>query len=125
MLQAIKESFYTIGKEEGWDLSPIEETVAKIQELDYDNFWVYGKNVKSPNKSQTAELYIEHHIEKIDFFIVVRNNQNEIIKKELVITEKTSEWFYTKYLGKLLWTSNTEINLCDKNGFIIRNVSLE
>lgn len=125
ILQIIKESFYTIGKEEKWDLNPIEETITKVQELNYDNFWVYGKSVKSPNKSYTAELYIEHHIEKIDFFIVVRNKQNEIIKKKLIITEKPSEWFYAKYFGKLLWISDTEINLCAKNGFIIKNVSLE
>lgn len=124
ILRIIKESLYVIGKEEAWNLVPLEDVVNKIEELDYNNFWVFGKKAKSPNKLYTAELYIEHKLESIDFFAVIRNEQDEIVEKKLIITEKPSEWIYVQYLGKLVWISDTEIHLNDKTGFTLFNISL-
>jgi hypothetical protein len=123
-LQIIKESLYTIGKEEGWDLVPLENVVNKIEELDYNNFWTFGKKTKSPSKLYTAELYIEHNIEVINFFAVIRDKQNDIVKKKLIVTEKPSEWIYNQYLGKLVWISDTKIHLNDKTGVTLLAISL-
>lgn len=124
ILQIIKESLFTIAKEEEWELTPLESVANKIEELNYDNFWVFGKKVKSPNKLHTAELYIEHKIESIDFFALIRNKQDEVVEKKLIITEKPSEWMYIQYLGKLVWVSDTEIELRDKTGFALFSLSL-
>ena len=123
-LQIIKESLYKIVKEEGLEWAPLEDTCNKIEELDYNNFWVFGKRAKSPSKRYTAELYIEHKTESIDFFAVIRNKQDEIVQKKIIIKEKPAMWAYYKYLGKLVWVSETEINLNDKTGFALFNISL-
>jgi hypothetical protein len=124
IVKIIKDSLYIIGKEEKWDLTPIEETIKKIEELDYNNSWVFGKKKKSPNKQYTAELCIEHDIEIIEFYAVIRNKMDEIIEKKLIVKEKPSEWFYVKYLGKLVWNSDTVINLINKAGTILFTVNL-
>lgn len=85
---------------------------------------MFGKKAKSPNKLYTAELYIEHKIESIDFFALIRNKQDEVVEKKLIITEKPSEWMYIQYLGKLVWASDTEIELRDKTGFALFSLSL-
>lgn len=123
-LQIIKESLYTIGKKEGWDLVQLENVVNKIEELDYNNFWAFGKKTKSPSKLYTAELYIEHNIEAINFFAVIRDKQNDIVKKKLIVTEKPSEWIYNQYLGKLVWVSDTKIHLNDRTGATLFAISL-
>jgi len=124
ILQIIKESLYTIAKEEAWDFAPLEDVVNKVKELEYNNFWVFGKKAKSPNKLYTAELYIEHKVEAIDFFAVIRNKQDEVVQKKLIITEKPSEWLYTQYLGKLVWVSDTQIHINDKTGFALFSIDL-
>lgn len=124
ILQIIKESLYKMAKDEGWDFTALENVCNKIKKLDYNNCWVVGKKAKSPNKLYTAELYIEHEIETIYLFAVIRNKQDEIVRKKLIIKEKPSEWIYTQYLGKLVWVSDTEIHLNDRTGFTLFNVSL-
>ena len=124
IVKIIKDSLYIIGKEEKWNLTPIEETIKKMEELDYNNSWVFGKKKKSLNKQYTAELCIEHNIETIEFYAVIRNKMDEIIEKKIIVKEKPSEWFYVKYLGKLVWNSDTEINLINKAGTILFTVNL-
>lgn len=124
IFQIIKESIYNIAKERSWDLTPLQDAFNKIEELDYNNSWVFGKKVKSPSKLYTAELYIEHKIEKIDIFAVIRNKKDEIVEKKLIITEAPTEWVYTQYLGKLVWDSDTEIHLNDKTDFTLFSISL-
>lgn len=124
VIKIIKECLYAIVEEQQLDLSNLDSVFNKIEELEYTNFWVLGKKVKSPNKLYTAELYIEHNIESIDFFAVVRNKQDEIVEKKLIVTELPSRWMYNQYLGKLAWASDTEINLNDKTGFTLFTVSL-
>lgn len=103
---------------------PLENVVNKIEELDYNNFWTFGKKTKSPSKLYTAELYIEHNIEAINFFAVIRDKQNDIVKKKLIVTEKPSEWIYNQYLGKLVWVSDTKIHLNDRTGATLFAISL-
>ena len=124
ILQIVKESICNIAKEKDWDLTPFEYAFNKIEELEYKNFWVFGKKSKSPSKLYTAELYLEHKIEAIDFFVVIRNKQGEIVEKKLIITESPSEWVYTKYLGKLVWVSDTEIHLNNKAGVTLCTIAL-
>lgn len=116
IFEIIKKSICNIAKKKDWDLEPLEDVFNKIVGLDYNNFWVFGKKVKSPSKLYTVELYIEHKVETIDFFAVIRNKQDEVIEKKLIFKEAPSEWIYTKYMGKLAWVSDTEIHLRDKTG---------
>ncbi|WP_143316934.1 hypothetical protein [Clostridium sp. HBUAS56017] len=124
VLEIIKKSFYSIEKEEELELAVLEDVFHKIEELGYNNFWVFGKAVKSPNKLYTAELYIEHKIQEIDFFAVVRNKQGEIVEKKLIVSEKPNRWMYGQYLCKLVWASDTEIHLKDKMGCSLFVISL-
>ncbi|KPU43270.1 hypothetical protein OXPF_31640 [Oxobacter pfennigii] len=124
IFQIIKESISNIAKEKSWELIPLQEVFNKMEELSYNNFWTFGKKAKSPDKLYTAELYIEHKIGTIDFFAVIRNNQDEIVEKKLIISEIPSEYAYTQHLGKLVWVSDTEIHLNDKTGFTLFSIHL-
>lgn len=114
VFKIIKQSITSIGRAKEWDMEPIQEVFDKIQELEYNNYWTYGRKVKSPNKLYTAELYIEHEIKEINFYILIRDKKGEVVEKKLIITEKPSEWFYFRYFGKLSWLSDNEIQLSNK-----------
>lgn len=124
IFQIIRESVLNIAKVKEWDITPLEDAFYKIKKLNYNNFWTFGKKVKSPNKLHTAELYIEHKMKSIDFFAIIRNNQDEIVDKKLIIKESPSEWVFTQYLGKLSWATDTEIHLKDKTGVNLFTIAL-
>lgn len=115
----IKECLYLIANEQEWDLEPIRNAFKKMEERNYNHYFTYGKKIKSPNKLFTAELYIEHDIESIDFYIIIRNKQDEVIEKRLIVSESPSIWCYYPYMGKLHWISDNEIQLKDKSGNLI------
>lgn len=121
-LQIIRGSVCTLAQDRGWDLAPLEEAFRKIEEAEYNNFYVYGKPVKSPTKQYTAELYIEHQVEAIYFYAVIRNKEFGIVEKKLIVVESPSEWTYMGFLGKLVWSSKSEIHLNNKEGFAMFTV---
>lgn len=114
-LNIIKQSIAKVVQEKGWDTSPFESVFNRIMELNYNNCWTCGKKVKSQNKLYTAEVYLEHEVKQIDIYIIIRNNQGEIVKKELIITEQPHEYAYVKLLGKLVWSSNNQVQLVSRN----------
>ena len=121
-LQIIKGSVCALAQDRGWDLAPLEEAFRKIEEANYNNFYIYGKPVKSPTKQYTAELSIEHQVEAIYFYAVIRNKELEIVERKLIVVESPSEWTYVQYLGKLVWSSESEIHLNNKEGFAMFTV---
>lgn len=44
------------------------------------------------------------------------NKSNEVIKKEVVVTEKPDEWRFGNYFGDLKWISKDEVVLISKKG---------
>lgn len=121
-LQIIRESVSALAQDRGWDWAPLDEAFRKIEEAEYNNTYIYGKPAKNPTRQYTAELYIEHQVEAIYFYAVIRNKQLEIVEKKLIITESPSEWTYEQYLGKIVWASESEIHLKNKEGFAIFTV---
>lgn len=114
-LNVIKQSIAKVAREKKWDISPFEEVFKKIIELDYNNFWTWGKKVKSPSKQYTAEVYLEHEVKNIDIYVLIRDKQGDIVKKQLVITELPDEYAYFKHLEKLIWLSDNEVLLINRS----------
>lgn len=119
----IRESVNKIVSDKAWDFAPFQVVFDKIVELDYDNFWTWGKKVKSPDKIHVAEVYLEHKVKDIDIYIYIRNKKDEIIEKKLIITELPHEFSYARHLGKLTWVSENEVQLNNKKGDKVGSVT--
>ena len=50
-----------------------------------------------------------------DIKVVITDREVNVLKEEIVVTEKPDEWAYAKYLGNLKWLSNNEVVLISKN----------
>lgn len=114
----IKDCMYSIVEQCEWDLAPIENAFCKMEEMDYKSHGIYGNQIKSPNRLYTAELYIEHEIEAITFYAIVRDKESNIIDKKIIITTSPSHYFYRNYLGKLQWISQNKLRLVKKDSII-------
>ncbi len=112
-LNMIRECIVKIVKEKKWDYEPFEDTFNKITELEYNNFWMYKKTCKSPNKLYTGEVYFEHEVKEIKIYLVITNKHREIIKKKLIITELPDEYAYFRHIGELTWVSDTKFQMSD------------
>lgn len=110
----LKESITTLAKAKDWDLTQLEKTLDQIEKSQFNNYWTYGKRKRSPNKLYTAELYIEHEVTELRFFILIRNNDGDIIKQKLIYKEEPREWYYTKHCGVLTWLSDAVVSINDK-----------
>lgn len=123
-LNVIKQTISKIAQEKGWDKSSFEEVYNKIIEQDYKNYWIWGKKIKSPSKLYSAEVYLEHEVKNIEIYIIIRNKQGDLIKKQLVITELPDEYAYVKHLGKIIWLSDNEVQLINRDDDMKWNVQL-
>jgi hypothetical protein len=123
-LNIIKQAITEIARDKEWDISPFEEVYTKIIALDYINHWTWGKKLKSPSRLYTAEVYLEHEIRDIKIFIVIRDKQGKLVKKQLIITELPNEYAYAKHLGKLIWLSNNEVQLLNRRNSMKWSVQL-
>lgn len=124
-LNIIKESINKIVSAKGWNFDPFQEVFEKIIELEYNNFWTFGKRVKNPNKNHSAEIYLEHKVKDIEIYINIRDKKGELIKKELILTELPHEFSYVRHLGKLTWVSENEVQLTNKNSDKVGSIILE
>jgi len=115
-LNILRESINKIVSLKGWDSGQFHGVFDKIVELDYKNSWIWGKKVKSVDKIHTAEVYLEHKVNEIDIYICIRDKKDRIIGKKLILTELPHEFSYSKHLGKLVWISENEVQLNNKNG---------
>lgn len=120
----IESSVLWVAQEKGWDMIPLHSTFSKMLEKNYMNYWTVGKRIKSPNKQITAELYVEHHITKIDFYIVIRNLLGEIIRKEKIASDIPSRFNLINSPSKLKWMSDKTIYLMSNSGYLQYTLNL-
>lgn len=123
-LNIIRESINKVASNRDWDFAIFQEIFDRIVELGYNNCWTWGKRVKSFNKSYEAEVYLEHGVENIDIYVQIRNKKDEIIRRKLILTELPHEFSYARHLGKLIWISENEVQLNNKNGDKVGSVTL-
>ncbi|QUI23997.1 hypothetical protein HZI73_17585 [Vallitalea pronyensis] len=124
-LNVIKQTIAKVAKDKEWNTSPFEEVYAEMIKLQYNNHWTWRKKIKNQNRLYTAEVYLEHEIKDIKIYIIIRDKQGDIVKKQLVISELPDEYAYVKHLGKLTWLSNSEVQLVNKNSTEQWNVQLD
>lgn len=123
-LNIIEKGISRIAEDKNWDFYPFQEIINKIVDLGYNNYWIWGKGVKSPSKLYSAEVHLEHGVKDIKIYICILNKKSEVITKELGIIELPHEFSYARHLGKLVWTSQTEVQLQNKNGGSVFSVQL-
>lgn len=111
----IKNAIAKIAHEKEWDITPFEEVYKKIIDLNYNNYWTWGKKIKSPNKMYAAKVYLEHEVKNIKIYIIIQNKQGDIVRDKFIVKEPPHEYAYVKHLGKLTWLSNNEVQFINKN----------
>lgn len=116
ILDTLMNGIENIVKSKNFNIEPFIEVRNEIMESKFINTYSWMKPVKNQNKEFAAEIILEHELEIINFYILIKNKDNEIILHEKILSQKPDEWFFKKYLGSLLWKSSNEIELLSKNG---------
>ena len=70
----------------------------------------WGKTLKSPDGKYKASVFCKHDIYEFKVNIV-KNESNEIILEQEVISAKPNELIYQRFLGDLEWINNNTIVL--------------
>lgn len=109
-LETLKEGIDEVINIKGWDKTIFDEAYNKVKELNYVNNWVYGKKVKSPYNSLSAEVFCEHDIDNFNINVFVFNIKTKvIIHKEKIYSLKPDELIFRNYLGRIEWISENEL----------------
>lgn len=114
-LELLFQGIRRVSLAKGWDLALFERIRDKIINSNYDNHWLWAKQVSSPNRKYKAQVYIEHEPKSIDLYMIVSEKTGRI-KKTFITSEIPDEYFYTDLLGKVKWTSNEQVVLESKGG---------
>jgi hypothetical protein len=98
-----------------WDRAPFYYAHDMVVKNNYDNSYIYGKRALNINTGYKAELFCEHLTFTFNAYIVVRNEKKEIIRKELVFSEKPHEFIFNINLGELVWDDDKTIRIKRKH----------
>lgn len=106
-----------------WDIKPFLEIKRKIIELNYVNVWKFKKPVERPNKQYIAEVLCEHDVNKMMISLIIKDTKNNIIIQKSLI-EEPHEFAYAYHLGDIVWSSNNDVCLINKNGDAIISIRI-
>jgi hypothetical protein len=97
-----------------WDMPILNRTYQSVIESNYKNEYIW-KQKTSPSKKYTAEIFCQHEIDKyVVTMIIKKKHTNELVKNEILFTERPHELAFVQYLGNLKWISDTEVILLSK-----------
>ncbi|OAS14693.1 hypothetical protein [Paenibacillus oryzisoli] len=105
-----------ISREKDWVIDAFRDVSSQIEKIGYLNEWIWRKAVKSPQKKYYAEVLCQHNVKSMDISILIRQMDGTEVRKIMVISELPDEFAYAKHLGQLVWTSESEVVLVNKNG---------
>jgi len=116
ILELLQKGIIQIGELQGWDICPFNEAYQKVIDVSYINDWVWGKPIMNSSKNLKAEVYCQHGLYKFTSAIRVYNKSGGLILDKEVVNEQPDEFAFTKYFGRLKWTSQNQIMLEAKDG---------
>ena len=114
ILELIMEGIRKAADFKHWDMQPFLEAERKVKEGDYINQWTWKKKAISPDRKLTAEVYCEHELGYFDAYMIIRNREKEVVKKQKLFRTEPHEFAFGYNFGKLKWKSNQEVELIDK-----------
>jgi len=124
-LELIQVAMTQITEKEGWDKEVFDDAYSTVVSENYINEWVWKKQKNNPSRKYIAKVLCEHNIYSCDISIIIVNKSNEVIKKEVIVTEKPDEWKFGNYFGDLKWISKDEVVLISKMGSFEFRVKIE
>lgn len=115
-LELIRVAMSQIIEKEGWSKIIFENAYDRIISEHYINEWIWKKQKYNSTRKYIAKVLCEHGIYSCNISIVITDKKEQVIKKELIVSEKPDEWMFAKYFGELKWISTTEVALIGKSG---------
>lgn len=106
------------------DLNPFRKAYEKVIEKNYVNHYYVKKPLKSPNRELSAQLFSEHEIDKYYIYVVFKDKQNKILKKELIKTERPNEYLFMQHLGTMKWINNSTVEVWNRYKELIKRLDI-
>jgi len=122
IFNTLTEGVLEIVQEENWDRAPFIDVFSRIENQGLQNHYRWGKSVSNSNRSLKASIFCEHEVEVFNIFAIITDKNGNEISKKLMIVEKPNEWDFHIHLGKILWISNFEVALINKDGTIVNTL---
>lgn len=115
ILEKLYEGVTKVAQYYQWNLDLFKDAYHSIVEKHYKNEYVWKKK-SSPSRKYTAEIFCQHEIDKYVIKMNIKTSDtDELIKSEILITERPNEFAFVKHLGNLKWESNTKVVLLNKS----------
>lgn len=85
---------------------------------------VLEKALLSSDRKYKASLYIVHEVTVVKAYLIILNKNNREVLRLEAFKERPNEWNYARYLGKLVWLSQNEVVLFNKNNETVRKATV-
>lgn len=96
-----------------FDLTNILDACAKVKDSEYINEWPWKKSLKIKDKS--IRVNIKHDVKAVEIYMIIMDENNQLLKKALLVSTVPDERVYGKYLGRLESISENEVALITKD----------
>ncbi|WP_342565758.1 hypothetical protein NST84_11805 [Paenibacillus sp. FSL R7-0345] len=123
-LDLMRKGIYTIISEEGWNEAPFEKAFEQVMAVKLVNEWFWKKPLLSSDRKYKASLYIVHEVTVVKAYLIILNKNNREVLRLEAFKERPNEWNYARYLGKLVWLSQNEVVLFNKNNETVRKATV-
>lgn len=125
LLETLHLGALRIAKAQGWAEQPFEMAYQCVVDRDYVNEWTWPPKPKvSADRKHQAMLLCSHEMDRFRAWLVVQDRKGKEIIRHLAIDEDPDEFLFVPKMGKLIWTSDHSVELIDKNGQRVTEISL-
>lgn len=124
ILELLKNSLDFVIREKNWDPNPFQEAYERVKELNYINEFIWNKPKLSPNKKYKAEVHCNHDLYDFTIKMVIKDRKDKVLLEKKIVSTEPDELIYDRFLGHLMWISDDEIALYEKNSKRYTSVKL-
>jgi hypothetical protein len=114
-LGAIEIGLMSCARHLKWLEKPIALAVDEVKRERLSNVYQYGKTKSSPDKNQSASLWIKFDLDAIELLLRIYSNDNSIEREQVIVRKPPREIYIYDLLGDFKWENNRQIVVRDRH----------
>lgn len=107
-----------------WDISSFRSAEKQVVSREFVNEWVWKTPVPNKSKSLMAEILVEHKVDEVRISARFRDNENNVLNTQHLVSDEPNEFVFDEYFGKLTWIDDKTVELESRNGDKLFSASL-
>jgi hypothetical protein len=120
----LSKAFEKLNKRHEVDLNLIRSLIDECENLEFKNYYYFGKLKSTKDRKHKAGIWIEHGMEVFKLFLDILDKDDIVLKRELIAETSPGYPKYFPLLGGIKWIDNETVEFFNRKKETLKKIVL-